>query len=707
MTADPDAPLAPIPEKKRRAVVRGVAARLFLAFCGVTLMTVLVALVGDRALRNSRRTLRDTRESFDSVSGLLDNATRSLDNANATITSANTTMDNTVATMKATGNRVRNINTIDLPAVIAIGAIREALTTVAVGERTLLMRQLHDLEIRKRQRSAINDAFRRAYQSIDSFSAIEPRLSVDKRAAWLDFLNSWESWAKTHGQLMRELDEIDSLLRKDVRDGPEFDAASTRAFDLAFGPGQTERDAVSRKLDDVVSLISSSARDFAAIAFADTQAATADAITAMEGMSDATGQLSRFKHQLNAVNQRARDTTLAAAAAIEDSGKARWWFIACSLLGFVVSVVLALRQTRNLSRPIRAAAEQMRLLAEGRIDQDIMAGFVGRSDEIGALARSVGDMLHAQREEVDIARDMAAGDFSRSVALRGDNDQLGISLSEMMRITRDALFRVNRHVQQVTSDAQGISTVSQSLSQGAERTARALVDIAGHTTLVGEQTHRNAQNASRANEFAISSRQVAERGYAAVEEMVASMKDIQTSSAKIATIVKLIDDIAFQTNLLALNAAVEAARAGRQGKGFSVVAEEVRNLASRSAKAARDTAVLVEETVRRVENGSVIAMRTDAAFREILENGQKTADLYGEIAAASQEQSKNIDQIVTGLAGIDASTRENSQYAQDTAEAARTLSRQSGELRRMMSRFQLRDDAPRLGYEPLTGDGEE
>ena len=669
----------------------GVATRLFLAFCGVTLMTVLVAVVGDSGLWDTRETLEASRDSFDRVSVVLEDTTRSLDDTSSTISNASNTLDTTVATMKATSNRVNNLNSIDLPAVIAIGSIREALTAVAVGERTLLMRQLYDRDIRENQRAVIAGAFKQADAALASFAVIEPQLTADKRAAWRQFLESWNVWLGAHGNLMDEFDKIDDMLARRTRGGFEFEEVAKSAFDIAFGPGQTARDAVNRKLDAVVTLISDSARESAGVASADTQSATTDAIAAVESMSHATGQIDGFKSQMNNVNRQVKDTTNATKVSIDNADNARWWFIICGVLGFAVSIILALWQTRYMSRPISDAAMQMGLLAEGKIDRDIMQRYIGRGDEIGALARSVEDMLRSQREEVAIAGDMASGDFSGSVSLRSDEDQLGKSLSEMMRITHDALSKVNRHVQQVTDGAEAISTVSQSLSRGAIQTASALVEISATTNEIGEQTHNNARNASRANEFAISSRQVAERGYAAVEEMVASMHEIQTSSAKIAQIVKLIDDIAFQTNLLALNAAVEAARAGRQGKGFSVVAEEVRNLASRSAKAAQETATLVEDTVKRVENGSAIAMRTDEAFKEILENAQQTTVLYGEIATASQEQSKNIDQIVSGLSQIDHSTQQNSHYASETATAAQALSRQSGELRQMMVRFQLQD----------------
>lgn len=672
----------------------GVATRLLLAFCGVTLITVLVAFIGNNGLRDSRCMLMTSQNSFDRVSGLLESTTNSLGSTSDAIRNAQAALDTTVSIMKETSNRVNTLNSDELPAVIAIGSIREALTAVAVGERTLLMRQLYNLDIRTEQRTAIKSAFARAESALEGFAAIEPGLAPTKRAAWRDFLDSWKEWVTVHARLMERFDQIDEMLVKRIRGGFEFEDVAKNAFDIAFGEAQSARDQVNHKLDVVVTLISDSTRESARVASNDTQTATEDAIAATESMGNAMTQIEEFKAQMGALNDQVKETTTATKLSIQNADKVLLYFIVFSVFGFIVSVLLALWQTRYLSRPIRDAAEQMRLLSQGKIERNIMSQYDRRSDEIGVLANSVGEMLQSQREDVSVAGEMASGDFSGSVRLRSEEDQLGMALSEMMRITHDALVRVNRHVQQVTEGSKAISTVSQALSVGAVDTASALVEISAHTTEVGEQTHRNAQNAARANEFAKSSREVAERGYAAVEEMGASMHEIQVSSARIAQIVKLIDDIAFQTNLLSLNAAVEAARAGRQGKGFSVVAEEVRNLAARSAKAARETATLVEDTVERIENGAAIATRTDEAFKEILDNAQQTTQLYAEIAAASQEQSKNIDQIVSGLEQIDHSTRQNTRYASQTAEAAQALSRQTAELRQMMVRFQLQGIRP-------------
>ncbi|HKL27332.1 MAG TPA: methyl-accepting chemotaxis protein [Desulfuromonadales bacterium] len=313
-----------------------------------------------------------------------------------------------------------------------------------------------------------------------------------------------------------------------------------------------------------------------------------------------------------------------------------------------------------------------------------------RSDEIGVLSSALDEMADGLEQRAELAEEIAGGNLDVNVKLSSDQDRLGHALQKMTANLNELLSQMQTAGEQIASGSSQVADSSQSLSQGATEQASSLEEITSSMTEMGSQTGQNAENAGQANQLSVEAKQAAEKGNTQMQQMVKAMEEINLSGQNISKIIKVIDEIAFQTNLLALNAAVEAARAGQHGKGFAVVAEEVRNLAARSAKAASETAELIEGSVEKAENGAQIADQTAAALGEIVTGITKVSDLVGEIAAASNEQAAGISQVNQGLGQIDQVTQQNTANAEESAAAAEELSSQAAQLRQMLGRFRLK-----------------
>ena len=246
----------------------------------------------------------------------------------------------------------------------------------------------------------------------------------------------------------------------------------------------------------------------------------------------------------------------------------------------------------------------------------------------------------------------------------------------IMRATRE----LTAGSEQVAAASNQVSSASQSLAEGASEQAASIEETSSSLEEMSSMTRQNADNATQANTLMKEANEVAKTAGEAMSNLDTSMQEISSASEETQKIIKTIDEIAFQTNLLALNAAVEAARAGEAGSGFAVVADEVRNLAMRAAEAAKNTAGLIENTVKKVTDGSALVTHTNGSFNEMVEKVVKVGELVDEIAAASSEQAQGIDQVNKAVAEMDKVVQQNAANAEESASASEELNAQAEQM---------------------------
>lgn len=309
-------------------------------------------------------------------------------------------------------------------------------------------------------------------------------------------------------------------------------------------------------------------------------------------------------------------------------------------------------------------------------------------------------------QTVAVLERVAEGDLTVALNIR-TRDEVG----RMAEALNRAVEKLNGTMQEVvdsaanaSSSSQQLAAAAESIAAGAQEQAASLEETSASLEEITAAVRQNAENAVQASQLAASSKESALQGQSVVSGAITAMSEINTASARISEIISTIDEIAFQTNLLAVNAAVEAARAGDEGRGFAVVASEVRSLAQRSALAAKEIKVLIQDSLRKVETGSELVNRSGEMLHSIVGAVKRATDTVGEIAAASAEQSTGIEQVNTAMTQMDQVTQANSAQTEQLSATAQALSEQAAQLMELTGNFTLSQDGrsqqQRLAVQP-------
>jgi methyl-accepting chemotaxis protein len=364
-------------------------------------------------------------------------------------------------------------------------------------------------------------------------------------------------------------------------------------------------------------------------------------------------------------------------------------------IALILLCILLTLISHSIVKPLKKLKNSAQKIADGDLD---VAVDVHSSDEIGQVGVAISNIVSRLKNYIEYIDEISAvldqiaqGNlvFDLKCDYSGNFSKIKTSLVHIHDTLSEMFAHIAKAADEVAAGANQLADGSQSLSQSASEQTASVEELTASVTEISQNVEKNAQQAHKVNQLSDAASKQMMFGNERMKQLSKAMEEIRESSSQIGRILKAIEDIAFQTNILALNAAVEAARAGEAGKGFSVVADEVRNLAAKSAQAAKETSVLIQNSLQAVENGVLAADETEESFTKAAESVQQTSDLMTNIADRVAAQSTAIRQIQQGLNQISATVQTTSATSEQTAASSEELSGQSQQLKSLISKFKI------------------
>ncbi len=367
--------------------------------------------------------------------------------------------------------------------------------------------------------------------------------------------------------------------------------------------------------------------------------------------------------------------------------------IAVFLVGIMQVYVLVITQ-KKIIHPVISVRDQMGEIARGNLSAEFP--LEPDTSEIGMLVHSIHETKDELKKYIyDInskLAQMAEGkmDLGISNDYKGEFIPIQKAMNQILDSLNNALFQINLTSDQVSQQSQHMAADAQVLSSGVVQQASAVEELSSSIQTLSQQVNSTSQDADTARTFSANATIQLQACNQKMADLTSAMGDIARSSQQISGIIKTIDDISFQTNILALNAAVEAARAGSAGKGFAVVADEVQSLANKSSMAAKDIAVLIQNSMKMVEHGASLSAETTSALSTGVAGAQKSTELVERIAESAKHQAESLSQLTLGMNQISSVVQSNASTAEKSATAAQQLQSQAEEMSVSVRRFRLR-----------------